>query len=543
MKKIKLLFTLFLWITISMQAQVPPNAFNYSAVARDAAGEPIATTTIGIQVSILQSSTIGSAIYVENHFVNTDDFGLFNLIIGAGSAQSGIMENIEWDTDNFYLQIGMDANGGTNFMTMGTTQLLSVPYALHAATADSLIGGGPSFSGDYNDLSNQPITISSMSQNGDSLLLSNGQIYTSSNDYNDLINQPITVDSISTNNDTIYMSNGVSLPLMTGNTNNGLDLPTLVTSIGDDLGSNSVTLFGVMDNVTNPNTIMGKGFVLDTLPSPNIQGNVFSIALGVGEENFDYNPLTLALDQVTVPPQNGYATTDCSPTTLDFSLLYSPSTTYYARAYVTLESNITIYSNEINFTTTSLGTGPAGGNIVFDLGHDELGWQYLEVAPEPVWDPGTYENQLTTEFPLWGTNISLGTSEFLGAGPDNTALMMANAGLIVPTSCSSGGGSYDGSHFAGLVDAYTLNGFNDWFLPSVDEALVADYNSGIATNSGWLGGVPTSSEITNDVFLLAKVNGGQAFKHPRLKAGFCWEQTYFCVTWSNPVPIWAFRRY
>ena len=177
MKKIKLLFTVFLLITISMQAQEPPNAFNYSAVARDAAGEPIATTTIGIQVSILQSSTIGSAIYVENHFVNTDDFGLFNLIIGAGAAQIGTMENIAWDTDNFYLQIGMDANGGTNFLTMGTTQLLSVPYALHAATADSLIGGEPSFSGDYNDLSNQPITISSMSQNGDSLLLSNGQTF------------------------------------------------------------------------------------------------------------------------------------------------------------------------------------------------------------------------------------------------------------------------------------------------------------------------------------------------------------------------------
>ena len=176
MKKIKLLFTLFLLLTISIQAQEPPNAFNYSAVARDATGEPIATTTIGVQVSILQSSTIGSAIYVENHFVNTDDFGLFNLIIGAGAAQIGTMENIAWDTDDFYLQIGMDANGGTNFLTMGTTQLLSVPYALHAATADSLIGGS-SFSGDYNDLSNQPITISSMSQNGDSLLLSNGQTF------------------------------------------------------------------------------------------------------------------------------------------------------------------------------------------------------------------------------------------------------------------------------------------------------------------------------------------------------------------------------
>ena len=73
----------------------------------------------------------------------------------------------------------MDATGGTNFLTMGTTQLLSVPYALHAATADSLIGGVQSFSGDYVDLSNQPTTVDSISTLGDSLYLSNGQTFVS----------------------------------------------------------------------------------------------------------------------------------------------------------------------------------------------------------------------------------------------------------------------------------------------------------------------------------------------------------------------------
>jgi hypothetical protein len=149
-----------------MQAQEPPNAFNYSAVARDAAGEPIATMTIGIQVSILQSSTIGSAIYVENHLVNTDDFGLFNLIIGAGAAQTGTMENIAWHTDDFYLQIGMDANGGTNFLTMGITQLMSVPYALHASTADSLIGGVPYTIGLWPELGGYVFWISADGKHG-----------------------------------------------------------------------------------------------------------------------------------------------------------------------------------------------------------------------------------------------------------------------------------------------------------------------------------------------------------------------------------------
>ena len=143
MKKITLLSTLcFLLLTLVVNAQTPPNAFNYSAVARNAAGQPIATTTIGIQVTILKTSPTGASQYSENHFVNTDAYGLFNLVIGAGAVQSGSMATIDWSNDNYYLKVGMDAAGGTNFLTMGTTQLLSVPYALHAKTAESIVGGG-----------------------------------------------------------------------------------------------------------------------------------------------------------------------------------------------------------------------------------------------------------------------------------------------------------------------------------------------------------------------------------------------------------------
>jgi hypothetical protein len=143
MKKIQLLTTLcFLLFTLIVNAQIPPNAFNYSAVARNAAGQPIATTTIGIQITILKTSTTGASQYSENHFVNTDAFGLFNLVIGAGAVQSGSMATIDWSNDNYYLKVGMDAAGGTNFLIMGTTQLLSVPYAMYAKSAGSLSGGG-----------------------------------------------------------------------------------------------------------------------------------------------------------------------------------------------------------------------------------------------------------------------------------------------------------------------------------------------------------------------------------------------------------------
>jgi hypothetical protein len=142
MKNFTILSTFcFLLFSLVVKAQIPPQAFNYSAVARNAAGQPIATTTIGVQISILKTSATGAVQYSENHFVNTDAYGLFNLVIGTGAVQSGAMATIDWSNDNYYLKVSMDANGGTNFLTMGTTQLLSVPYALYAKSAGSVSGG------------------------------------------------------------------------------------------------------------------------------------------------------------------------------------------------------------------------------------------------------------------------------------------------------------------------------------------------------------------------------------------------------------------
>lgn len=108
-----------------------PEKFNYQAVARDAAGELISNQTVSLQVSILDGSSTGTVEYTETHQASTNAYGLFTLEIGTGTSSDNFSD-ITWGDGDKFLQVEMDASGGSNYMMMGTSQLLSVPYALYA---------------------------------------------------------------------------------------------------------------------------------------------------------------------------------------------------------------------------------------------------------------------------------------------------------------------------------------------------------------------------------------------------------------------------
>jgi uncharacterized protein (TIGR02145 family) len=130
MKQLNFLIT-FLLLTTLVKAQTP-QGFNYSAVARDATGKPLANRNVSVQLSILKTSPTGALQYAENHLANTDGYGLFNLVVGNGNVITGNLTTILWGSANHYLKVAIDANGGSNYITMGTTQLMSVPYAMYS---------------------------------------------------------------------------------------------------------------------------------------------------------------------------------------------------------------------------------------------------------------------------------------------------------------------------------------------------------------------------------------------------------------------------
>lgn len=145
MKKILLTIAVAVLVFTNAFAQVPEK-INYQGVANDVSGNPLATQNIGIRFSIHSGSPTGSIVYSETHNTTTDAQGVFSLIIGDGTVVSGTFSNIGWGSNSFYLQNEMDVTGGTNYTDMGTTQLVSVPYALYAkeaanATTTSAING------------------------------------------------------------------------------------------------------------------------------------------------------------------------------------------------------------------------------------------------------------------------------------------------------------------------------------------------------------------------------------------------------------------
>ena len=149
MKTLFLFFINLLIISACLLAQTP-QGFNYQAVARDEAGQPMAGQAIGLQISILQGAADGTMIYQETFAPETNALGLFSLQIGTGQVVTGQFGDIDWANGPYYIKVAMDITGGSNYADMGVSQLASVPYALHALTAAN------TFSGDYNDLMNAP---------------------------------------------------------------------------------------------------------------------------------------------------------------------------------------------------------------------------------------------------------------------------------------------------------------------------------------------------------------------------------------------------
>jgi len=135
MKRVIFTFLIIILFSINQLVAQSPNLINYQGIARSSTGLPIKDQTIKLRLSIIDGSVSGSVVYSETHKATTNTYGLYNVQIGAGTIVSGTMDGIVWANGDKFLKVEIDPTGGTSYVEMGTTQLISVPYALRAEDA------------------------------------------------------------------------------------------------------------------------------------------------------------------------------------------------------------------------------------------------------------------------------------------------------------------------------------------------------------------------------------------------------------------------
>ncbi|MFZ4414650.1 MAG: hypothetical protein ACOYOV_16320, partial [Bacteroidales bacterium] len=140
MKKIYSIIVAVL-LTANVFAQ-SPQKMSYQAVIRNNSNNLVTSTSIGMRVSILQGSGTESEIFKEIYNPNpqTNSNGLVTIEVGSGIPLTGSFASINWSNGPYFIKTETDPSGSTNYTIIGTSQLLSVPYALHAKTADSVNG-------------------------------------------------------------------------------------------------------------------------------------------------------------------------------------------------------------------------------------------------------------------------------------------------------------------------------------------------------------------------------------------------------------------
>lgn len=147
MKQTKCIYSLlliailaFLFVINTVTAQAPPK-MSYQAVVRNSSNKLVANTQVGMRISILQGSAAGTVVYNELQTPLTNANGLLSIEIGGGTG----FDAIQWQNNPYFIKTEIDPTGGTNYTIIGTNQFLSVPYALHAKTTDSITETDPVF--------------------------------------------------------------------------------------------------------------------------------------------------------------------------------------------------------------------------------------------------------------------------------------------------------------------------------------------------------------------------------------------------------------
>ena len=370
----KLLSLLIGMLVVLFTLAQAPTQINYQGIARNSRGNGVSSHLISVRLTVHDGSTAGPIVFSERRSVMTNTFGLFNIAIGSPGASSvtGTIGGIDWTSGAKFLQVEMDPDGGSAFLNMGTSQLLSVPYALYAASAMPTGPAGGDLFGTYPNptvAKIRGVNVTTIAPSLNNLLGFNGSSWT-----------PV---SLATHPDNYWRLSGSNIfNANTGNVGIGTTTPTQKLEINGNLK----TLGFIMP------TGAGLGKVLQ------------SDALGVGSWSSDITATKIALpykDSASSETLNIFDITQTSLTSSTSSLFGTTRSTGVGAAAIhgLVSSNAAgSFSSALrgeNSSTTGLGIGVYGSQ-------NGSGWGVYGTVPSGV---GVYGNS-NSYYGVYGTSTT-----------------------------------------------------------------------------------------------------------------------------------------
>lgn len=323
-----------------------PKGINYQGVARDGVGNPIASKTISVRISVLKNEATGVVEFSETHKPQTNQFGLFTLVIGKGTIVNGSFTAITWALGDKWLQIEIDTNGGNSYTLAGTQQLMSVPYALYAETAGS----------------------SSSLTAGQGIAIANGIVSNTGDEDNSITNEIQTLtNTVAPDGNNLSISGANSVTLK--------NTLSQVLTAGADAGGKVIQNLGAP---VNNNDAASKNYVdakfaadLDIDPTNELQNLAQVLTRGNdagGQKITNVGAPTAATDAATknyVDAQNALDT-DASATNEIQDLTLNTGTNILKITNNTAASNIdlTPYKQTLTYTAATNNLAISGGNSV-----------------------------------------------------------------------------------------------------------------------------------------------------------------------------------
>jgi len=495
MKKI-LLISLFsgLFIVQTYHAQAP-EAFNYQCVLRDNVGTPVSNSQVGIRFSILQGSAMGTSVYSEEHTTTSNGYGLITLAIGTGNSTEDL-SLVNWGNGPYYIYVEADPSGGTGYVDVTTTQMLSVPYALYAKYGED----------DDTDPGNELNTGFSLNATSDSLVISDagGNYLVALTDLQDGVDDA----------DSDPANELISSVVLAGN-----DL--VITDAG---GIYSIDLSSLTNSGTDDQNIQGSGLAGTDL-TISIEGgtsetiDLSSLQDGIGTD--DQN-LTLTIDSLLIEDGAGVALSSLGTddqniqgsglagTDLTISIEGGTSETIDLSS---LQDGIGTDDQNLTLTIDSLLIEDGAGVALSSLGTDDQGLTGATLTGTTL--QIDIEDGVSTTVDLVGLQDGVvdadadPTNELnTGVALNGTSLEVTDAGGILSTDLSS------------LQDG---TGSDDQNLTLTNDSLLIEDGAGVSLrpfrDHDWYKSPNTgvgelSDNINNDIYTMGKVAIGNSFSSP-----------------------------